>query len=157
MTRLRGRCAKGERLECEAPRGRWKSTTIIGSVRMDGRTESVVIEGAADTATFEAYVEQVLAPTLRRGDIVIMDNLSIHKGSGVRKLLRKVGARLLYLPPYSPELNPIEHMWSKLKAHLRFLEARTPDSLLKAIGQALSLVTPSQCANFFASCGYNFI
>ena len=157
MTRLRGRCPAGERLECEAPRGTWSTTTIIGSVRMDGRTESAVIEGAADAPAFEAYIEQVLAPTLRKGDIVVMDNLSIHKGSRVRSLLRKVGARLFFLPPYSPELNPIEMMWSKVKAHLRCAEARTADSLLEAIGRALSLVTPAQCLNFFAACGYIFI
>jgi len=157
MTRLRGRCAVGERLECAAPRGSWSTTTLIGSVRLDGKTESVAIEGAADAAAFEAYIGEVLAPTLSKGDIVVMDNLSIHKGRRVRRLLRKVGARLFYLPPYSPDLMPIEKMWSKVKSHLRSAEARTWDSLVAAVGQALSLVTASHCINFFASCNYNFI
>ena len=157
MTRLRGRCAVGERLECTAPRGTWSTTTIIGSVRMEGRTESAVIEGAADTAAFEAYIEQVLAPSLRKGDIVVMDNLSIHKGARVEQLIEKVGAKLLFLPPYSPDLNPIEKLWSKVKAYLRSAEARTWDSLVAAIGHALDTVTLSECINFFASCNYNFI
>jgi transposase len=157
MTRLRGRARRGQRVHGSAPHGHWNSTTVIGAMRMDGSTACAAIEGATDTEVFRVYVQEVLSPLLRPGDLVVMDNLAPHKSEATRALIRQRGAEVLFLPAYSPDLNPIEQMWSKVKNTLRSLEARTPDSLLKALGQALAGITPKDTLNWFAHCGYNFI
>ena len=157
MTRLRGRSPRGQRLHCAAPHGHWRTTTIIGAVRVDGTTATMVIEGATDTEVFRAYVREVLVPTLRSGDIVVMDNLTPHKSEQTIALIEAAGAQALFLPAYSPDLNPIELMWSKLKAALRSAEARTYEDLLCALATALNSVSGSDTRNWFAHCGYNFI
>jgi transposase len=130
---------------------------MIGSIRWDGSTACMTIEGTTDTEVFRAYVRQVLCPTLRSGDVVIMDNLSPHKSELTLSLLAQAGARVLFLPAYSPDLNPIEKMWSKIKACLRTTEARTQPALTQAIASALQSVTRQDAVNWFASCGYSFI
>jgi transposase len=130
---------------------------MISSIRLDGTTASMILEGATDTEVFRAYVEQVLVPTLRPGDLVVMDNLRPHKSPETLALITAVGAEVLFLPAYSPDLNPIEKMWSKVKNHLRSLEARTLEELEKAIAAALAQVTPKDAAGWFASCGSSFI
>lgn len=157
MTRLRGRCPRGQRLRCGVPHGHWRTTTVIGAVRVDGTTACMAIEGATDTEVFRSYVSDVLAPTLRPGDIVVMDNLAPHKNEQTIALIKAAGASAVFLPPYSPDLNPIELMWSKVKAALRTAEARTHESLLTALGSALNSISPSDARNWFAHCGYNFI
>jgi transposase len=157
MTRLRGRAPRGERLHASAPCGRWESTTMISSVRLDGSTACMTIEGATNTEVFRAYVKEILLPTLRVGDMVVMDNLGAHKNAETIALIESAGAEAVFLPPYSPDLNPIEMMWSKVKSILRKLEPRDTDSLLTAIGTALSKVTASDAIGWFGHCGYNFI
>jgi transposase len=157
MTRLRGRCLRGQRLRCSAPHGHWRTTTVIGAVRVDGTTATMVIEGATDTEVFRAYVKDVLVPTLRPGDVVVMDNLIPHKSEPTLALIQAAGAQALFLPPYSPDLNPIELMWSKVKASLRAAEARTYDDLLLALAAALNSISDIDARNWFAHCGYNFI
>jgi transposase len=157
MTRLRGRCPRGQRLRCGAPHGHWRTTTVIGAVRVDGTTLAMAIEGATDTEVFRAFVREVLVPTLRPGDIVVMDNLAPHKNELTIALIEAAQASALFLPPYSPDLNPIELMWSKVKAALRAAEARTHDALLDALASALDAVSASDARNWFAHCGYNFI
>ncbi len=157
MTRLRGRSPKGERLVCHAPHGHWSTTTMISSVRSDGTTACMTIEGATNTEVFYAYVREVLAPSLRRGDIVILDNLGAHKNERTIALIEQAGAEVRFLPAYSPDLNPIEMMWSKVKARLRKAEARNHPDLLVAIASALNSVTPQDALGWFAACGYNFI
>lgn len=157
MTRLRGRAPRGHRLHAAAPCGRWQSTTMISSIRLDGTTACMHLSGAADTAAFVAYVEQVLCPTLKQGDIVVMDNLAVHKSPAVQQLVKAVGAEVRFLPAYSPDLNPIEKMWSKIKSLLRSAEARTPPELAEAISQAFSKITGKDAAGWFASCGYSII
>ena len=157
MTRLRGRAGRGKRVNAAAPCGRWASTTMIGSIRLDGTTTCMTIAGATDTEVFRAYVGEVLCPALQKGDIVIMDNLGTHKSAATLALIAAVGAEVLFLPAYSPEFNPIEKMWSKVKASLRSSEARTPDELETAIATAFEKVTPKNAAGWFASCGYSFI
>jgi transposase len=130
---------------------------MIGSLRMDGSTACMTVAGAADTEAFRAYVRQVLCPTLRPGDLVIMDNLSPHKNESTLSLITQSGAEVLFLPAYSPDHNPIEKMWSKIKNFLRRAEARTEATLLATIGAALRTVTPQDAINWFASCGYSFI
>lgn len=130
---------------------------MISSVRLDGSTACMTIEGSTDTAVFQAYVRTILVPTLRPADIVVMDNLGAHKNEQTVKLIEQAGATVLFLPAYSPDLNPIEMMWSKIKALLRTAEARTADALLRAIGQALQRVTPQDAAHWFAACGYSII
>jgi len=130
---------------------------MISSVRVDGSTACMAVNGATNTEVFRAYVTEVLAPTLREGDIVVMDNLSAHKNKETLAIIEGAGAQPLFLPPYSPDLNPIEMMWSKVKAILRSLEAREPDELIEAIGYALDKVTPSDARNWFTHCGYNLI
>ena len=125
MTRLRGRAQRGQRVHGLAPHGHWNSTTVIGAMRMDGSTACMAIEGATDTEVFAIYVREVLCPILRPGDLVVMDNLSPHKSEPTLALIRQTGADVLFLPAYSPDLNPIEQMWSKVKNTLRSLEART--------------------------------
>jgi transposase len=157
LTRLRGRSERGQRVHGAAPHGHWNSTTVIGAMRMDGSTACMAIEGATDVEVFGAYVRQVLCPFLKPGDRVVMDNLAVHKSEAILALIRQTGAEALFLPAYSPDLNPIEKMWSKLKNILRSLEARTAEALLAALGQALDTITPQDAINWFASCGYNFI
>ena len=156
MTRLYGRALRGERVHASAPAGHWQSTTMISSLRLDGSTACMTIGGATDTEVFRAYVAEVLCPTLRPGDLVVMDNLAPHKSEPTIKILTAAGAEVLFLPAYSPDLNPIEKMWSKVKAFLRSTEARTPEALLAAIGCALAQVTAHDALGWFVSCGYSF-
>jgi transposase len=154
MTRRYGRTFGGARLVDATPHGHWSTTTMISAVRLTGQTAAMVIDGATDAAVFEAYVEQVLRPSLRPGDIVILDNLSSHKTAEVLEALEAGGAEVWFLPPYSPDFNPIEKMWSKIKAYLRKVEARTKDALLEAIADALATVTTTDALHWFTSCGY---
>jgi transposase len=154
MTRLYGRAKQGQRAVDDAPCGHWCTTTMISSIRLDGSTACMVVDGATTQDIFRAYVEHILLPTLQSGDIVILDNLSAHKGQEVRKLIESIGAQLWFLPPYSPDMNPIEKMWSKIKAILRKLKARTEESLIHAIAKALDAVTADDAKGWFESCGY---
>ena len=154
MTRLYGRCARGKRLVCAVPHGHWKTTTFVGALRQDGMTAPCVIDGPINGETFLAWVEQSLVPTLRPHDIVVMDNLSSHKVKGVRQAIEAVGATLHYLPPYSPDLNPIEQYFAKLKSLLRKAAARTRETLDNAIADSLTRFSPTECANFLANSGY---
>ena len=156
LTRLCGRAPKGERVHASAPGGNWHTTTMISSLRLAGSTACMALEGTTDTESFRAYVGAVLVPTLRPGDIVVMDNLSPHKSDPTLALITNAGARAIFLPAYSPDFNPIEKMWSKVKNLLRGAEARTPDDLITAIGQALAKVTPQDALGWFVSCGYSF-
>lgn len=157
MTRLRGRAPRGRRLLAKAPHGHWRTTTMISSVRLDGSTACMTIEGATDTAVFQAYVREILCPSLRPGDIVIMDNLGPHKNEHTVALIAAAGATARFLPAYSPDLNPIEMMWSKIKSLLRAAEARTAEELQRAIAQALHRVSAHDAAHWFAACGYSII
>ncbi len=157
MTRLRGRAPRGERVHDHTPTGHWCATTMIGSVRLDGTTACMTIEDATDTEVFRAFVQRVLLPTLKPGDVVVMDNLSPHKNSGTVRLLEQAGMRVRFLPPYSPDFNPIEKLWSKVKAALRSAKARTTAALNDAIATALSAITPEDAAGWFVSCGYTII
>ncbi len=154
MTRLRGRAKGGLRCVDHTPNGHWSTTTMISSVRLDGTTACMAIDGATSAEVFREYVRQVLVPTLRSGDIVIFDNLSAHKDSQAMGLIHAAGAMTLPLPSYSPDLNPIEKMWSKVKEFLRSAKARTFDALLKAIADALKTVTDQDVQGWFSSCGY---
>jgi len=157
MTRLRGRAPRGQRLLASCPHGHWRTTTMISSIRLDGSTACMTIEAATDTDVFHAYVREVLCPALRPGDLVIMDNLGPHKNEQTLALIAAVGASARFLPAYSPDLNPIEMMWSKVKAALRAAEARTHSELLAAIARALRSVTSDDATHWFAACGYSFI
>jgi transposase len=141
----------------KTPHGRWQTTTMICSMRLDGSTACMTIEGATDTEVFRAYVRRVLCPTLRQGDVVIMDNLCPHKSEPTLSLIARAGAEALFLPAYSPEFNPIEKMWSKLKASLRSAEARTQPALIEAIAGALGSITPQDARNWYAHCGDSFL
>lgn len=154
MTRLRARVKGGGRAHDAAPSGHWSTTTMIGSLRLDGQTACMALAGATDRAAFREFVRHVLAPTLRPGDVVVMDNLSAHKDTQVLQLIEACGASLLFLPPYSPDLNPIEKMWSKVKESLRASKARTEETLVEHIGEALTKVTASDARGWFNSCGY---
>lgn len=154
MARMRGRAPRGERCRAAVPHGHWKTTTFTGALRLSGMTAPMVLDGPMNGAAFLAYVEQVLAPTLRPGDVVVMDNLPAHKRTGVRDAIEAAGARLRFLPPYSPDFNPIENAFAKLKALLRRAAARTLDGLWNAIGHALPLFSPAECANYFTAAGY---
>jgi len=154
MTRLYGRALAGQRAIDGTPSGHWCTTTMISSVRLDGSTACMVVDGSTTKDIFEAYIEQILLPTIKAGDIVVLDNLSAHKSRQARKLIESVGAELWYLPAYSPDLNPIEKMWSKIKSILRTLKARTKEALIHAIAQALEMVTASDAKGWFGSCGY---
>ena len=149
MTRLYGRAIAGQRAVDDAPSGHWCTTTMISSVRLDGSTACMVVDGATTKDIFEAYVEQILLPTLKAGDIVILDNLSSHKSQRARELIESVGAEMYYLPAYSPDLNPIEKMWSKIKSILRKLNAGTKDALIRAIAKALEKVTANDAKGWF--------
>jgi transposase len=157
MTRLCGRALKGERVHARAPSGHWRTTTMISSIRLNGSTACMALEGTTDTESFRAYVLAVLLPTLQPGDLVIMDNLSPHKSDPTLALITNAGAQVLFLPAYSPDLNPIEKMWSKVKTLLRGAEPRNQTDLIAAIASALQKITPQDALNWFASCGYSFI
>jgi len=154
MTRLRGRAPRGQRLVAPVPHGHWKTSTFVAGLRTSGLTAPLVVDGAMNGEIFLAYVEQILAPTLSAGDVVIVDNLSSHKVAGVRGAIERRGATLLFLPPYSPDLNPIEQAFAKLKALLRKLAARTVASLWNGLGDLLPRFTPQECANYLANAGY---
>jgi transposase len=141
-------------LLAKAPHGHWRTTTMISSVRLDGSTACMTIEGPTDTAVFQAYVREILCPSLRAGDIVVLDNLPAHKPGAVRTAIEATGATLRYLPPYSPDLNPIEMAFSKFKALLKKAAARTIEDLWTAIAQALPQLTPNDCTNYFTAAGY---
>jgi transposase len=155
MARLCGRSPRGKRCVASIPHGHWQTTTFVGALRATGMTAPMVLDGAMDGAAFEAYVKEILAPTLSPGDIVVMDNLPAHKPSRIRAAIEAAGARLMYLPPYSPDLNPIEMAFAKLKAALRKTAARSLEALWTAIADALTTFTPRDCANFFAAAGYD--
>ena len=154
MARLRGRAKRGRRVAGHVPWGHWKTMTFVAGLRQDGITAPFVIDRPMNGAIFVEYVRQCLAPTLKPGDIVVMDNLPAHKRDEVRELIEAAGAELRYLPPYSPDLNPIEQGFSKLKAHLRKAQERSIDTLWQRIGILLDFFLPSECANFFAHSGY---
>jgi transposase len=154
MTRLRGRSPRGERLRAKTPHGHWKTTTLIAALGIEGMACSAVIDGCVNAEVFEAFVEQVLVPALQPGDIVILDNLSSHKRARVRELIEGSRAELRYLPPYSPDLNPIEMVFSKIKQLLRTLAARTQQALWGAMQNVLDQVTPTDAQNCFRHAGY---
>lgn len=154
MTRTRGRAPRGQRLIAAVPHGHWQTTTFLCGLRHNGLVAPLVLDGAIDGPSFLAWVEQFLAPTLAPGDIVIADNLSSHKVAGVRQAIEARGASLWFLPSYSPDLNPIELLFSKLKRLLRSTAARTLDALWRAIGRSLDHFQPSECANYLRHCGY---
>ena len=154
MARLHGRAPRGERLVGKIPHGHWKTTTFVAGLRSTALTAPCVIDGPMNGNAFLAYVEQVLAPTLAPGDIVVLDNLSAHKVAGVREAIEAVGARLLYLPPYSPDFNPIEQLFAKLKALLRKAAERSIDGLWSRIASLLGAFTPQECANYLRNAGY---
>ncbi len=154
MTRLHGRCARGQRLVAKVPHGHRKTLTFVAGLRCDGIVAPCLLDGPIDADSFLAWVEQFLVPTLRPGDIVVMDNLSSHKDPAIRRAIRSTGAKLFYLPPYSPDLSPIEQVFSKLKTLLRKENARTFDEVESSIGQLLKTLTPTECRNFFGEAGY---
>jgi transposase len=155
MARTHGYAPRGERLVDSAPHGHWHTTTFIGALTARGFIAPMVVDGAVNGAAFRAYVEQVLVPELRRGDVVVMDNLGSHKMAAVRSAVEGAGCRLLLLPPYSPDLNPIENAFSKLKRLLRKAAERTVDGLWAAIGRLLDRFTRRECRNYFRHCGYS--
>lgn len=155
MSLLRGRSLGGERCRSAVPHGHWKTTTFTGALRLSGMTAPMVLDGAMNGIIFRAYVEQVLVPTLTPGDIIVMDNLPAHKADGVRQAIESAGCQLLYLPPYSPDFNPIEKAFSKLKALLRARAKRTVEALWDTVGEIVALFKPHECANYFKACGYD--
>jgi len=154
MARPHGRAPSGERVIGRVPFGAWKTLTFIAALRCDRMTAPMMIEGAINGATFLAYIEQCLAPTLKRGDIVVMDNVATHRVAGVREAVEAAGATLRYLPPYSPDLNPIEKSYSMFKAFLRKCAERTEQALCRRAGQFVRRLDPEACANFFVHAGY---
>ena len=156
MARLRGRSPRGQRLPAAVPWGHWKTTTLVAGLRCDGVSAPMVLDGAMNGAAFKAYVEQVLAPSLAPRDIVVMDNLAAHKVEGVREAIKAAGAYLLYLPAYSPDLNPIEQAFAKLKAVLRKAAARTVDELWQTIADSLDQFSPQECRNYLRNAGYGY-
>jgi transposase len=155
MARLRGRAPRGERLRAGVPFGHWKTTTFVAGLRMSGIIAPFVLDGPINRRAFETYVEKVLVPELAAGDVVVMDNLSSHKGPRVHEMIEKAGATLLYLPPYSPDFNPIENAFAKLKAHLRKAAERSVEGLWSAIGRIVDLYAPQECVNYFAAARYD--
>jgi transposase len=155
MARRHGRCPRGQRLQVGVPHGHWKTTTFVGALTLRGFIAPWVLNGPINADAFETYVEKVLVPELRKGDIVVMDNLSSHKGPRVRQMIEAAGAELRYLPPYSPDFNPIENAFAKLKALLRKASERTVNGLWAAIGRIIDLFPPAECANYFSAAGYD--
>ncbi len=156
MARRYGRAKRGERCRASVPHGHWKTTTFVGALRLEGMTAPMVLDGAMHGAAFLAYVEQALIPTLTPGDIVIMDNLPAHKPAAIRTAIEDAGAELRFLPPYSPDFNPIEMAFSKLKAYLKKAAARTIPELWDAIAEGIETFTPDECENYFAAAGYDY-
>jgi transposase len=156
MLRPRGRSLRGTRLVAKSPHGHWKTTTFVAALRTRGLTAPLVLDGAINSTVFLAYVKQVLVPTLQAGDIVVMDNLSSHKATGVRQAIEASGAKLLYLPPYSPDFNPIELAFSKFKRLLCTAAQRTVEGLWKTCGQLLDRFHENECRNYFRHCGYRY-
>jgi transposase len=154
MTRLHGRCQRGQRLVAKVPQGRWRTLTFLAALRCDRVDAPCVIDGPINGLSFLAYVEQALLPTLGVGDIVIMDNLGSHKRQVIRRLIRSAGAKLFFLPPYSPDLNPIEQLFAKLKTLLRKADERTIEATWRRIGSLLDYFTPEECANYLKNSGY---
>jgi transposase len=154
MTRSHGRCEEGDRLVMDVPHGHWKTTTFVVGLRIGGLVAPTVVDGPMTGDVFVAYVKQQLVPTLKAGDVVVMDNLSSHKRAEVKTAIESVGARLRPLPPYSPDLNPIEKAFSKLKSKLRAAEKRTIPELEQYLGEVLDCFSPQECENYFISCGY---
>jgi transposase len=154
MARLRGWAPKGQRCRAAIPHGHWKTVTFVGGLTLAGFIAPMLLDGPMNGEVFRAWCEQMLAPALRPGDVVIMDNLAAHKVAGVSQAIAACGATLLYLPPYSPDLNPIENAFAKFKAHVRKAAARTIAALETAAAQALQAFKPTECANFFAHAGY---
>jgi transposase len=154
MTRRHGRCARGTRLMAKLPQGRWRTLTFLAALRCDRIVAPCVIDGPINGTSFRAYVEQFLVPTLSRGDVVIMDNLGSHKSQAVRRLIRAAGAKLFFLPRYSPDLNPIEQVFAKLKTLLRKADPRTTEATWRQIGSLLDHFTAEECANYLANAGY---
>ena len=154
MTRQRGRCRRGKRLVAKVPQGRWRTLTFLAALRYNRIDAPCVIDGPINGLSFLAYVEQVLLPTLSVGDIVIMDNLGSHKRPVIRRLIRAAGAKLFFLPPYSPDLNPIEQVFAKLKTLLRKADERTSEATWRRIGSLLDCFTPAECANYLKNSGY---
>ena len=154
MTPLRGRAEIGKRVIDYVPHGHWKTTTFLAALRHDGLTAPMVVDGAINGELFVAYVEQILLPTLKEGDIVVMDNLSSHKVAGVKKAIESVGARLVYLPPYSPDFNPIENVFSKLKTLVRKAKLRTRETLWKKLGELCDTFAQEECKNYCKNAGY---
>jgi transposase len=157
MARLYGRAPRGERCRAAVPHGHWKTTTFTAGLRHDGLAAPMVLDGPMNGEAFLAYVEQALVPELKPGDVVIMDNLPAHKSPKAEQDIRNRGAWVLFLPPYSPDLNPIEMAFSKLKAHLRAKAARTIDTLWQEIGRICDLYHPQECQNFFKAAGYGLV
>jgi transposase len=155
MTRLRGRCRRGQRLIGKIPLARWQTTTFLAALRLNGMTAPMVLDGPIDGEWFLAYVEQVLCPTLDAADLVILDNLGSHKNDKIRLAVEARGASLLFLPKYSPDLNPIENAFAKLKANLRRAAERSTDALWNRIGSIVDTYTPRECANYFRAAGYD--
>jgi transposase len=155
MARTHGRCPREERLRVGVPHGHWKTTTFVAGLTTRSMIAPWVLDGPINRNAFETYVEKVLVPKLPQGTVVIMDNLSSHKGPRVREMIEAAGATLLYLPPYSPDFNPIENAFAKLKAHLRKAAERTVDGLWGAIGRIIDTFTPAECRNYFAAAGYD--
>lgn len=153
MTRSHGRGPRGQRVVDAVPHGDWRTTTMIGAIRLTGGCAALAFEGATDTEAFVTFLTECLGPQLRPGDVVIMDNLSCHKSARVAQALKTVGAEVRYLPPYSPDFNPIEKMWSKVKTALRTAARRSQRTLWNAIGQAMRSVTAENCRGYFAACG----
>jgi transposase len=154
MARRYGRAPRGQRLRMSVPHGHWKTTTFIGALRLTGMTAPMVLDGPINGLAFQAYVDQVLVLELKPGDVVVMDNLGSHKGASVRSSIEAAGARLLYLPPYSPDFNPIEMAFAKLKAFFRAARPRTFDHVCELMATALALFLPDECANYVRHCGY---
>ena len=156
MTRPRGRSLRGTRLIDKVPHGHWKTTTFVAALRTSGLTAPLVLDGAINGEMFLAYVKQVLLPTLCAGDLVVMDNLSSHKKTGVREAIESVGAKVLYLPPYSPDFNPIEMAFSKFKWLLKSAKERTVEALWQTCGKLLDRFQETECRNYFRHCGYRY-
>lgn len=154
LTRLYARALGGNRTTEAVPRNYAQSTSMIATLSIDGVEAAMLIEGSVDTLVFNAYCEQVLQPTLKRGDVIVLDNLAAHRASRIEEIAASCGAQVLWLPPYSPDFSPIELMWSKVKAYLKKVKARTQSDLEKAIAEALQTITTSDCLNWFRHCGY---
>ena len=155
LARKGGRCRRGRRLRASVPHGHYKTVTLVAGVRLRGLVAQKVFDRPINAALFEEWVETCLVPTLSKGDVVVMDNLPAHKGARVEKLIKAVGAELRYLPPYSPDMNPIEKAFSKLKAYLRKIAERTVAGLMRALEASADIFRPAECTNYFVACGYD--